>query len=456
MPKQLMKMFFEPESIALIGATRTPGFGYGIPKFLKKRGWLDKTFMVNPKGGEIEGRKVYSSIAEIPDKIDLAIVIVPARAVKQTIIELGKKGVRAVVIESAGFAETGDEGRRMQDEVYQAAQTYGIRMLGPNCVGVVNTANKFSTIEVMDHGMVPGHAAIIAQSGVFGNILLDHLPEAGLKVSKVATLGNKIDLDEADFLEYFSRDDNTRVILIYQEGVKDGRRFLAALKKACAQKPVVILKSGRSPLGKQAALSHTGSMSGEDKIYEGAFRQAKAVRAGSLEEMIDLAKVLSTQPKMTGNKVGIVTSSGSLGALASDALHKNGLELAQWSELTLKAIREIAPSYLNVKNPLDVGPSGIFKQAVETAFADPDADALMFIPVVPFAAVSLWRELGFNAMNYLGDWKEFRKKAPNKPAIAILLGFKDWLQDVQNMCGDQIACVISVDAAAKALAALRS
>jgi acyl-CoA synthetase (NDP forming) len=322
-------------------------------------------------------------------------------------------------------------------------------------VGVVNTENKFSSIEVMDPAMDPGHVAIIAQSGVFGNILLDHLPEAGLKISKVATLGNKIDLDEVDFLEYLAEDNKTRAIMVYEEGVKDGKRLLEGLQKACAKKPVIILKSGRTPLGRAATLSHTGSLSGEDEIYDGAFCQAGALRANSLEEMIDLAKILSTQPKMAGNKVGIVTTSGSIGALTSDALFRNGLTLAQWSNDTFERVRKIAPGYLNVKNPLDVGPSGILKEAVEAVFQDPNPDGFILIPVVPFAAVDLWRVFGFSATNYMGDWKSFRSKAASKPAIAILLGCRDWTEEIKKMCGDEIAAVNSIDAAAKALAFLK-
>jgi acetyl-CoA synthetase (ADP-forming) len=454
MKADMLEKFFEPRSLVLVGATRTPGFGYGIPKFLKRRGWLDKTFLVNPKGGEIEGQKVYETIADLPAEIDLAVIIVPAAAVKQAVIELGRKGVKAAIIESAGFAETGEPGRRLQEEVLAAAKEYGMRLLGPNCVGVVNTGNKFATIEVMDPAFAPGKVAIIAQSGVFGNILLDHLPEVGLKISKVATLGNKIDLDEADFLDYFSADEKTRVILVYEEGVKDGRRLLDALKRACEKKWVVILKSGATPLGARATLSHTGSLSGQDAIYDAAFRQAGAVRAHSLEEMIDLAQVLSTQPKMAGKKVGVVTSSGSLGALCSDALFREGLELAEWSGPTLDKVRRLAPGYLNVKNPLDTGPSGIFKDAVETVFADPNPDGFIFIPVVPFAAVSLWKNLGFNALTWLGDWKLFRQKAKNKPAVAVLLGAKEWTEDLKSMVGDEVACVSSPENAAKALARL--
>jgi len=454
MSASILKKFFEPGSVALVGATRTPGFGYGIPFFWKKHGWLDKAYLVNPKGGEIEGKKVLSSVSELPEGIDLAIVLVPAAIVKETLIELGKKKVRAVVIESAGFAETGEPGREMQEELLEVARSLGMRLLGPNCVGVVNSENKFATIEVMDRALAPGKAAVIAQSGVFGNILLDHLPEAGLMISKVATLGNKIDLDETDFLEYFCEDPATRVIMIYQEGARDGAKFLQALKKTTAKKPVIILKSGRTPLGSRATLSHTGSLSGQDEIYDGAFKQGGALRAGSISELIDLAKVLSGQPKMKGKKVGVVTTTGSVGALCADALYRNGLELADWSGETVQKIKSIAPGYLNVKNPLDLGPSGVFAAALDMAFEDPNPDAFILIPVIPFAAIENFRKFGFDAKAFFGDLQTMRAKAKDKPVIVILIGYREWLEEVKQLCDDNIAFVESVDNAAKALSSL--
>jgi acetate---CoA ligase (ADP-forming) len=454
MSASILKKFFEPKSVALVGATRTPGFGFGIPFFWKKHGWLEKAYLVNPKAGEIEGKKVLSSVSELPEGIDLAIVLVPAAIVKQTLIELGKKKIRAAVIESAGFAETGDPGRAMQEELAEVAKSLGMRLLGPNCVGVVNCENKFATIEVMDRALAPGNAAIVAQSGVFGNILLDHLPEAGLKISKVATLGNKIDLDETDFLEYFCEDPATRVIMVYQEGTRDGAKFLSALKKTTAKKPVIILKSGRTPLGSRATLSHTGSLSGQDEIYDGAFKQGGAVRAQSIQELIDLAKVLSSQPKIKGKKVGVVTTTGSVGAMASDALYRNGLELADWSVETVQKIKSIAPGYLNVKNPLDLGPSGVFAAALEIAFGDPNPDAFILIPVIPFAAIDNFRKFGFGVKEFFGDLQKMRAKAQGKPVVVILIGYREWLEEVKQLCDDNIAFVESVDNAAKALSSL--
>ena len=454
METPILDRFFQPQSIALIGATSTPGFGYGIPLFWKRNGWLDKAFLVNPKGGEIHGKEVYRSIAEIPGSIDLAVVLVPSAVVREILVELGGKGVRAVIIESAGFAETGEEGKKRQEELAELARRMGIRLIGPNCVGVVNTEARFATIEIMARSMEPGAVAIIAQSGVFGNILLDHLPAAGLKISKVATLGNKIDLDEADFLEYFVEDSQTRVILIYLEGTKDGPRMMGALRRACRKKPVIILKSGRTPYGREATLSHTASLSGEDRIYDAAFRQAGAIRAANLQEMIEIARVTTTQPPMPGRRIGILTTSGSLGAMTADAAYLERMELAGWDQSTIQKIRSKAPNWVNVKNPLDIGPSGIFPAACETIFSDPHADGFILIPVIPYTPIETYFRLGLQTKQLLGDWPVLRGKISGKPVVSVLLGYEGWTQQLKDLCGETIATVSSPETAVKALSAL--
>lgn len=454
MSHTIMDKFFQPKSLALIGATSSPGFGYGIPLFWKKYGWLERAYLVNAKGGELHGQKVYRSIADLPDGIDLAVVLVPATSVRGVLVELGQKGIQAVIIESAGFAEIGPEGKKRQDDLLEISREFGIRLLGPNCVGIINTENQFATVEIMDRAMEPGSVAIMAQSGVFGNILLDHLPEVGVKISKVATMGNKMDLDEADFLDYFVADPKTRVILIYEEGVREGRRFLEVLRRACRRKPVVILKSGRTPFGTQATLSHTGSLSGEDRLYDAAFRQAGAIRASSLSELIEVTRVLSTQPSMKGKKVGILTTSGSLGAMAADAIYNESLEIVPWSRGTVERIQEAAPNWVNVKNPLDIGPSGIFPIAMEAIFSDPNADGFILIPVIPYAAIEVALRLGADEKTFFGNWPALRPKIGSKPAIAVLLGATEWVERVKNLCGGTIATVSTPEAAAKALSAL--
>ncbi len=450
----VLEKFFNPRAVALIGATSTPGFGYGIPQFWERHGWLERAYLVNPKGGEIQGRPVHRSIAELPDGVDLAVIIVPSTAVPGVLAELGEKGIRAAVIESAGFGETGEEGQRRQEEVARLARERGIRLIGPNCVGVVNTETRFATIEVMDQSLEPGSVSIIAQSGVFGNILLDYLPAAGLKISKVATLGNKIDLNETDFLDYFGEDPPTRVILMYLEGTTDGQPMIEALRRTCRRKPVIILKSGRTPLGREATRSHTASLSGEDRIYDAAFRQTGAIRASNLQEMIEIARVFTTQPPMPGNQIGVLTTSGSMGALTADAAFLEGMDLARWTPNTVQSIRSRAPNWVNVKNPLDIGPSGIFPAACAAIFDDPNADGFILIPVIPYMPIDIYLRRGLKTKDLLGDWPLLRKRIPEKPVVAVLLGYSGWTANIKELCGDGIATVSSPEMAVKSLSAL--
>jgi acetate---CoA ligase (ADP-forming) len=296
--------------------------------------------------------------------------------------------------------------------------------------------------------------AIMAQSEVFGNILLDHLPTAGLKISKVATLGNKIDLDEADFLDYFAADPGTRVILIYMEGTNDGPRFLQALRRTCRIKPVVILKSGRTPYGREATLSHTASLSGEDRVFDAAFRQAGAIRAMNLQEMVEIARVLIAQPPMRGRNIGILTTPGSLGAMTADIVYQEGMRLPPWQPDTIEKIKARAPGWMNVKNPLDIGPSGIFRPACEAVFADPNPDGFILIPVIPYAAIEIYMRLGVKARDMLGDWPAYRETIKDKPVVAIHLGYREWIEQIKDLCGEAVATVSSPEAAVRALSAL--
>src|SRR5512143_1967092 len=319
-----LKTFVEPRRVVLVGARRSFGFGYGIPLFLQKQGWGNRLYLVNPAGGELHGQTVYKRVQDVPSPVDLAIVIVPAEAVPGAMEEIGERGVRNVIVETAGFAETGERGMALQEGVKAIAMRYGMRVIGPNCVGVVNAENRFSSIEVIDEALTLGPISIIAQSGVFGNILLDHLPQCDLSISKAVTLGNRVDVDESDLLDYFESDPKTRVIMVYLEGTANGRRLMGSLARVTKKKPVLILKSRRTEAGKRATASHTGSLSGEDRLYRAAFSQTGAIRAESLSQLVDLARVFTTQPLARGNRLGIITTSGSLGALSADVAASSG------------------------------------------------------------------------------------------------------------------------------------
>jgi acetyltransferase len=455
MPVDHFSSYFNPKGVIIVGARRSRGFGFGIPVFLKEHGWGDRTFLVNPAGGEIHGMTVYKKIAHVPDPVDLAIVIVPANAVPGALEEIGARGIKHVIIESAGFAETDEKGAALQQEVKAAVQRLGLRVIGPNCVGVVNTGNRFASIDVIEEGMPPGPVSIIAQSGVFGNILLDFLHNRSLFISKAITLGNRIDVNECDMLDYLEDDPTTEVIMMYLEGAADGRRLWETLRRVTQKKPVIVLKSGRTAEGKQATASHTGSLSGEDEIYNAIFAQTGAVRADSLQHLIDLAKTFTTQPLPRGNRLGIMTSSGSMGALATDVAVSNGLTVQPLSPSTAAQVREIAPDWMNVKNPLDMGPSGMFGQLLPMIMNDALVDMVLAIIAVPYAAITMIKQLGMKIEDIFGNLESLRAQLPqDKPLVITVVGHDDFVNEISTIAGKSIPVFTSPESAAKALAGL--
>lgn len=449
-----LRPFFDPRGIALVGARHSLGFGYGIPLYLQKQGWGNRLFLVNPAGGELHGHPVYTRVQDVPDPVDLAIVIVPAKAVLQVLQEVGERGITRVIIESAGFAETGEEGKALQAEVRTLAVRLGMRVIGPNCVGVVNTANRFASVELLDESLTPGPLAIIAQSGVFGNILLDRLPHCGLAISKAVTLGNRLDVDETEILEYLQDDPLTRVIVLYLEGAAHGRRLRAVLPQVTAQKPVLILKSGRTPIGRQATASHTGSLSGEDALYSALFQQTGAVRADSLSQLIDLARVFTTQPRPRGNRLGIITTSGSLGALAADTAESSGLKVPPLSQQTVVEARDLAPDWMNVKNPLDLGPSGHFPRLLPLILSDPNVDMVLAVMAIPYVAVKSLRTVGIGVKEWFGDIEAVRRQTPEKPLAVAVVGHPELVEEITALAGPSIPVFTTPEPAARALAAL--
>ncbi|RJP34083.1 MAG: hypothetical protein C4536_03425 [Actinobacteria bacterium] len=446
--------FFTPEGIVIVGARRSPGFGFILPIALQRQGWGDRLFLVNPAGGELHGLPLYERIADVPGAPDMAVVIVPATVVPQALREIGERGIKHVIIESAGFTEIGERGRALQEEAKSMASRYGIRVIGPNCVGVINTSNRLSTVEVVDEALNPGPVAVIAQSGVFGNILLDGLHQKGLYISKAVTLGNRMDVNECEILTYLHQDPETSLIMMYLEGAADGRLLRGTLDRVTRDKPVLVLKSGRTGSGRQATASHTGSMSGEDELYEAAFRQSGVIRADSLDDLVDMARVFSTQPLPSGKRLGITTSSGSLGALATDAAVKAGLELPPLDPASVERVRSIAPQWMNVRNPLDVGPSGQFLPAMTALLEDPNIDMVLSIAVMPFAVFREFKQRGISVKDWLGSAPELRDLAPHKPVILCSIGDRGFIQDLDEAVGPEVPVLTSPESAARALAAL--
>ena len=294
-----MDVFFEPKSIALIGASESFKFGYWTTEYLLQSDF--KTYPVNPNKDIIFGHKTYKNVEEIPEDIDLAIIIVNNDRVLESVKNCVEKGVKGIIIESAGFTETGIKKYiEIQNEIERIAKTTGIRIIGPNCVGITNFYNKFTSAEVdFSDTLEGGKISIIAQSGVLGNIFIDWGANQKISFSKSITLGNKVDVDEVDMLEYLEKDPNTDIITIYLEGVKRGKELLKIFKKM--SKPVLILKNGRSDSGSRAIKSHTGSIAGNDKIYDAIFKKfPNLFRVDDFFEMFNIAQVFANQPLPNG------------------------------------------------------------------------------------------------------------------------------------------------------------
>ena len=447
--------FFHPRKIALIGVSRSFGFGHGLTDFYVKHGWGDRIYPVNPNLQEIEGVRVYPSIREVPDGVDLACIMVPAPSVLSVLKECADKGIRAVVVMSAGFAETGEQGRRMQEEIRQTAREAGIRVMGPNCIGVVNVPHSFATCEILLDDLEPGTISIVAQSGVFGNILLDGMPSLGARIAKVATIGNRADLDETDFLEYLAEDSETDVILLYLESILRGREFLEAARKASRRKPVLAYLGGQTEAGRRATKSHTGSLAGFGVLDRAALHQAGIWIARDPVELLEAAKVFALNPLPAGRRTAVVTASGSLGVMAADELAREELILAGLSDSSLAHLREMAPAWMNLGNPLDVGPSGLFREAMNVALDAPAVDAVISFPIIPWTVVSpLLKGDPDMALSLFLDRKKLETALVSRPVIVSAQGHPEWKAACCRFFGPKVSFVSTPQTAARALAAL--
>jgi acyl-CoA synthetase (NDP forming) len=450
-------IFYEPKSVAIIGAkNRAFGFGAGLPRFLLDIGVApERLHLVNPREKEIEGLPVYPTVKHVPDDVDLAIVIVPAPAVRGVLGDCVEKGVEVVNVQSAGFAETGADGAKAQEEMGRLAKQSGIRIMGPNCVGVVNVPGRFSTCQVDFDSIRPGGISVVAQSGVFGNILMDWAPSQDIALCKLATIGNRADVDETDMLEYLGEDPATRVIVMYLESVRDGRRFVDMARKASLEKPVLVYKSGETEAGKRATLSHTGSLSGAEAIFDGACRQAGIIRGHDLVELFDIARAFEACPLPKGRRALVVTGSGSQGAMAADRLVQCGMELSEMTAESVAEIRKRAPAWMNVANPLDLGPSGLFALAMKLAMTDANVDAVITVPIIPWTAVKPLLDADPEAVGK-GMFIDpaVVDEAAERTLLVSPMGHPDWVKSVKRFFGPSAPVMTTPQNAARALAAM--
>jgi len=342
----------------VIGASAKTGtIGYVIFKNFLKPSFKGKAYPVNPKYGYVQKVKCYRSVMDIPDRVDLAVVAIPAPAVPKVIRECAEKGVKAAVIISGGFGEIGSEGREREEKLKRTVKETGIRIIGPNCMGVYDAVTGVDTFflpEVKCSRPPKGNVAFITQSGALGGTVLDWLSTENIGLSKCVSYGNACDVNEADLLEYLAEDEHTKVVTMYLEGVKSGRKFIEVARKVAEKKPIVAIKAGRTERGVAAVQSHTGSMAGSDRIVDAALKQSHVIRANDFQEMFDMAKALSMQPPAKGNRILIITNGGGAGAMAADACEINGLEVPEVPEETQNSLKKRFPPHCSTHNPIDL------------------------------------------------------------------------------------------------------
>ena len=382
-------------SIALIGASREERkIGHGMLRNIVESGFPGAVYPVNPKADRILGLACYPAIGDVPGEVDLAIIVLPAPLVVDALRACGEKGVRHAIVVSGGFRESGPEGAARERELLEVAHRHGIRFLGPNCVGLIDTELPVNATFVL--GMpARGTIAVASQSGAICGAILDWANAQRIGFSRFVSLGNKADITESDLLEAWANDDATRVIGMYLEDVRDGPRFLRAAAATSRRRPVVVIKGGRTAAGRRAVLSHTGSLAGEDAAYDAAFRQAGVMRVDSIEDLFDVAAGFSEMPPLRGDRVAILTNAGGPGIMATDAVERGGLALAVLSPETTAALLEILPPAGSARNPVDLTGSSdaeIYARCLDLLLADDGVDAclVLFVPqvVVPAEEVA--------------------------------------------------------------------
>lgn len=378
----MLRAFFDPAAVAVIGASTNPAFlGTLLLQNLLDGGYVQrgKVYPIHPVAKEILGHPAYHSVLDIPDPVDLAVIVASAPHVAPALNACGQKGVPAAIVISAGFRESGAEGLARERELLAIARKYHIRLIGPNCLGVIDTCSGLNATFAAD-APPPGPVAFISQSGALGTAVLDWARAGQLGLSKFVSLGNKADVSEVDLLRYCASDDQTRVILCYIEEISDGQAFIRTAREVTRVKPVVAIKAGVTRSGARAALSHTGALAGAAQAYRAAFRQAGVVQASSMEALLDIARALSTQPPLAGNRIAVVTNAGGPGILAADALEQAGLHLACLAGETVTVLRQHLPEAASTHNPIDVlgdARADRYRQTLAIVAADPHVDGVL-------------------------------------------------------------------------------
>lgn len=385
-----VRIFLEPRSVAVIGASRDPSkIGSIVVRNLLTLGYRGRILPINPQAGEIESLPTFAAVRDVPGEVDLAVIAVPLAHVDAVIDDCIAKGVRGILLLTAGYSETGAEGRDRERALLSRLRAAGIRLIGPNCFGVINTDpavrlnTSFSSIQPLE-----GSVGLMTQSGALGQAILDYARLLNLGLSHFVSVGNKADISGNDLLQYWLQDDRTKVVLLYLESFGNPAKFSLIARELAARKPIVCVKSGRSRAGARAASSHTGSLAGSDRAAEALFRQCGVIRTNTLEELFDAATLLAHQPLPRGPRVAILTNAGGPAIMAADACEAAGLELATLDDRTVHALREFLPPAASVANPVDMiagADAEDYARAMRALLDDPNVDSVLvlFVPLHP-------------------------------------------------------------------------
>jgi acetyl coenzyme A synthetase (ADP forming)-like protein len=412
----MLDKFFNPKSVAIVGASREKGkVGYEILKSMLDAGYAGKIFPVNPKAEAIEGLKCYPDLQSIGQAPDLIVIVVPARVVAAVMQQCAKIGTKAVIIITAGFKEVGQEGKKLEQQIVQIAKQAGIRVIGPNCLGVIVPANK---LNASFGGNLPlvGSTGYLSQSGALLAAILDMANANGIGFSKLVSIGNKADVNELDVIEALAEDPDTKVIAGYLESITDGAAFVRETERISQEKPILLMKSGITEAGAKAASSHTGSMAGSETAYECVFERAGVIRCSSLEAQFDFAQAFAYQHLPAGPSVAIITNAGGAGIMAADAVEKHGLVFAKLTDQTTQKLASQLPPAANVHNPIDVLGDALadrYEFALDTVLDDPNVNAVLVL-LTP-QAMTLPAETARAVVR-------ITQKKPDKPVLASFLG----------------------------------
>jgi len=429
--KEYFDRFFYPRSVAIIGASSIPGKpGHVVIRNILANGYMGKLCLVNPKGGEIMGIHVQPSIASLPDGIDLAIIVLPAKDTPQALRECAAKGVKQIVLLAGGFAEVDEYGAEIQQELIDIIQEKGIRVIGPNTSGHTSAPHQF-TSSLFPLGKIRrGKVSYLAQTGNFATHTMKYiLTGEHFGVARVIGLGNKIDIEESEALKYLADDPETHAILMYLESIKYPRRFLEVAREVTRHKPVVMLKGGITEAGKKAAVAHTAALASEDRLVDALLNQAGIVRVRDYTHLILVGKALSMVPLPKGNRVSFLTPSGAMLVVLSDFCISLGLEVPELEEETRQRLQEISPPYIRMRNPVDIWPAATvkgvefgYREGMEAVLKDPNIDA-----VVPI--LMLTKETGIPPFDFI---IELAKKYPEKPVLVTFSAEKQCMEECKE------------------------